>query len=341
MKGYTANISEYPSDYRKVNVSCYVQLQRLLLPERNLIRHRFLQDADPGKKASNLVEYNLKWTSDFVNVTDYPSHFARFIEASSKELTRDLQNSGLGVVDSSSLIEVVTTLSPSLSPLSSLPSFHPSSNIAMFPSGRPQSLPSMTQASSSPFNSYIVLVTVSLFSALILALGGFLIFKRLCKKSALPQPVTHAEQLTSSFNTDNQDREMMPITISHDIISPSESLLSQKSLLSTGLSQGLGSADEVDNTQLLADEFDKYRDQSVEKLRSDMLKSIPSSNSMMDPNVILALNNALKLAFFQEFDDDEPFDELGIDSVEVNALCEVNDFLKRNEDANLEARYVF
>lgn len=120
------------------------------------------------------------------------------------------------------------------------------------------------------------------------------------------------------------------------IISPNESLLSNQSLISAGMSLGEGSVDEADRTHNLADAFDQYKDQNLEKVRADVEERVIGSDSMM--------NQAMTLAFMG---DDEIFAETrelitgeGADSTELEAdlLCEVNDFLKRNEFADLEER---
>jgi hypothetical protein len=122
-----------------------------------------------------------------------------------------------------------------------------------------------------------------------------------------------------------------------ELISPSDSLASHQSMLSVGNSMGPDSVeDEPDATQNLADEFDQYKDQNLEKMRADVEGNLSGFDGMMSQ----ALTKAL-------MEDDElnsdPKELLwgghgkqsGIE-IEASALCEVNDWLKRMENATLE-----
>jgi hypothetical protein len=120
--------------------------------------------------------------------------------------------------------------------------------------------------------------------------------------------------------------------------SPSESLVSNQSLLSAGNSMAGDSGDEADATQNLADEFDQYKDQNLEKMRADVEGNLTGFDGMMSQ----ALTKAL-------IDDDELqvdpklllWGGLGKRSgpeIEASALGEVTDWLKRKEDVSVEEK---
>ena len=122
------------------------------------------------------------------------------------------------------------------------------------------------------------------------------------------------------------------------LISPSESLVSNQSLLSAGNSMGGDSGDEADTTQNLQDEFDQYKDQNLEKMRAEVEGNLTGFDGMMSQ----ALTKAL-------MDDDELHVEpsellwggVGQQSgaeVEASALCEVTDWLKRNDNAPIDGK---
>ena len=123
--------------------------------------------------------------------------------------------------------------------------------------------------------------------------------------------------------------------------SPSESLVSGQSLLSAGNSMGGDSADEADATQNLADEFDQYKDQNLERMRADVEGSLTGFDGMMSQ----ALTKVL-------IDDEEAPVEptsaifwgaptLSGCEIEASALGEVTDWLKRKENASIEERLVY
>jgi hypothetical protein len=133
----------------------------------------------------------------------------------------------------------------------------------------------------------------------------------------------------------------MPMGGDGGLISPSESLVSNQSLLSAGNSMAFDSGDEADTTQNLQDEFDQYKDQNLEKMRAEVEGNLTGFDGMMSQ----ALTKAL-------MDDDEinvdPSELLWGGSghqngaeIEASSLCEVTDWLKRNGSSSLEKKYVF
>ena len=125
--------------------------------------------------------------------------------------------------------------------------------------------------------------------------------------------------------------------------SPSESLVSRQSLLSAGES-GLGEESDIeaDNTRNLQDEFDQYKDQNIEQLRSDVEGNVSGFEGIMSAAVTRALMG-----------DDYPQVELSSElswgcsanatgaEIEACVLCEVNSWLKRKESATVDQKRAF
>jgi len=127
------------------------------------------------------------------------------------------------------------------------------------------------------------------------------------------------------------------------VISPSISLVSRQSLLSAGES-GLGddSDVEVDGTRNLQDEFDLYKDQNLEQMRSDVEENVSGFEGIMSEAVTRALMG-------DDYPELEPSEKLhwgcpenapGID-IEASVLCEVNEWLFRNDQSTADQKKVF
>ena len=101
---------------------------------------------------------------------------------------------------------------------------------------------------------------------------------------------------------------------------------------------GVDSGDEPDTTHNLQDEFDQYKDQNLEKMRAEVEGNLAGFDGMMSQ----ALTKAL-------MDDDEPnvvasdllWGGIGQPSgteIEASGLCEVTDWLKRNDNASVDGK---
>jgi hypothetical protein len=121
-------------------------------------------------------------------------------------------------------------------------------------------------------------------------------------------------------------------------ISQSGSLVSNQSLLSAGNSIAGDSGDEVDTTHNLADEFDQYKDQNLEKMRAGVEGNLTGFDGMM--------SQALTRALIDEDDTTVDPTELlwggsgnlvGVE-IEASALGEVTDWLKRKETPSDDER---
>ena len=123
------------------------------------------------------------------------------------------------------------------------------------------------------------------------------------------------------------------------MLSPSESLVSNPSLLSPGISFDGESGDEEDGTSGIADEFDQYKDPNLEQFR----KNIEGNLTGFDGMISQALTKAL-------IDDDIHYGESDLlwgsseartgAEIEASALGEVSDWLKRKDHATNDERYV-
>jgi hypothetical protein len=196
--------------------------------------------------------------------------------------------------------------------------------------------------------------------ASIVVLGGvavllcFLYYYRTWKNKKMHSARPNSEMALSSnaphiMHPPRNRNDMARLTSTEDgdmhqevVVSPTESLLTTTSLLSTGES-GLSeeSDDEYDGTQELQDEFDKYKDQNLEQFRDGVENTVAGMEGVMSAAVTMA----------HMIDDVAVIDESelwwgcsrpcsGVD-IEASALFEVCDWLKRNESAPAERRRLF
>jgi hypothetical protein len=122
------------------------------------------------------------------------------------------------------------------------------------------------------------------------------------------------------------------------VVSPSESLVSNQSLLSAGNSMTEDSVDEADMTPIFADEFDQYKDQNLEKIRTEVEGNIEGCEGMMSQAVARALIDEDDLTFgtgdyFWGGNENVTGPE-----IEASALGDVMDRLKLDENASIEEK---
>lgn len=119
------------------------------------------------------------------------------------------------------------------------------------------------------------------------------------------------------------------------------SVISSDSLISTGSSRQHEDSDsdiEYDNTDNLADEFDQYKDQNLEKMRTDVEGMSSNFDGMM--------SQALTKALMDDMDEDDgAVSEMTVDAlssmdIEATVLCDTIDWLKKREGASKDDRYV-
>jgi hypothetical protein len=142
----------------------------------------------------------------------------------------------------------------------------------------------------------------------------------------------------SAFKKVNYQGGVSPMLSPDGMVSPSESLVSNQSLLSAGNSMAGDSGDEADATHNLADEFDQYKDQNLEKMRADVEGNLTGFDGMMSQALTRALID----------DDDAIVDPVELfwggsgsltgAEIEASALGEVTDWLKRKDSASVEEK---
>jgi len=219
----------------------------------------------------------------------------------------------------------------------------------------PSSSPSQEPGSSTISPTIVAVITVGVGAAILIALFFFLRLRKRKKEqefqaaaAANRRPVSgHSTRHDSGrsprnrmiINTRDPYRRRDP----HDtpksddnvvgMISPSDSLLS------TGNSLGGDSVNEQDGTHHLADEFDQYKDQNLEKMRMEVNETLSGADGMMSKAVFLAFIDTEE----KSTDPNELYWGGSGDptEIEASALCEVNDFLKRKDGASLEERRAF
>jgi hypothetical protein len=293
-------------------------------------------------------------------VTGYPVLFREYINSNLDNLTLALQDLGLQVVSSQAALPALLTDPPTESPTTSMPSVNPSA----FPTGPPSATPlppSFEPSSEVPTppppapsqksqigTGAIIGVAFVAIVALLVALVLFYRYRKRLQEKALQERAGSPRRSGESGALGDQDPSMLnehgemdtSLMAQGGMVSPSDSLVSRKSLLSEGDSLDEGqSGDEADGTENLKDEFDVYRNEELEIMRSKVEGNVAGGDGMMSQ----ALTSVL-----MEDDDPEGVDQWVVtwggtgDSMEIeaSALCEVNDWVKRKEAALEDERYV-
>ena len=115
-----------------------------------------------------------------------------------------------------------------------------------------------------------------------------------------------------------------------------DSIFSNPSMVSGGGSFSSNPEDNYEGVRLetLQDEFDNYKNQDLEYMRSGVEETVYGAEGMMS----LAMTRAL-----MDDEDAEVNTSWGgaedPESIEANCLCETNDWLRKNEHSTLEERY--
>jgi hypothetical protein len=267
----------------------------------------------------------------------------------------------------SSIPSIIPSDFPSLVP-TIFPSFRPSSRTSEAPSLIPTG-----KGSKSDSGDDTIVITVSVVVAGSIVLIGLLVYYKKRKllnelefqsnaaggninngigpshdegswNAVVQKPSSYVDAVSpetsnhiSALNKVSRSDSMPPGTSAGGVISPSESLVSNQSLLSAGNSMaGDSGDDEADATHNLADEFDQFKDQNLEKMRADVEGKLTGFDGMM--------SQALTRALIDDDDANVDPDELlwggsgkleGAE-IEASALFEVTDWLKRKDNASVE-----
>lgn len=119
------------------------------------------------------------------------------------------------------------------------------------------------------------------------------------------------------------------------VLPRADSMISHESIISTGSSVDGASVNDFNDIQVLDDEFEKYKDQNLENMRSKLEGIVTNFDGMMC--------QALTMALMEEDDEVSESESLAVgekDSIQIEAdlLCEMNDWLKRTEGASVDDR---
>ena len=244
---------------------------------------------------------------------------------------------------------------PSLSPTlakSSLPSFLPSSEPSRSETASPTSRPTLEPSSGRVNRILIGVVAFAGGAAVVMIILIVLRLRKVKVERARREwtqgapPLSNDTQYKRNAPGHNLFETLGNLNDPYDspksddnvggLISPNDSLLSNQSLLSTGHDLSGNSGDEEDTTHYLADEFDQYKDQNLERMRSDIEGTVKGVDGMMSQAMTRALMD----------DEESQLDRNNLywggqgdpAEIEATALCEVNDWLKREEGATMDER---
>jgi hypothetical protein len=325
----------------------------------------------------NEMDYTCEYLSSVTNVTNFPDLFLLYMNSNLVDVALDMQGLGLNVTSvlGASLIQVQTpsptvsrqpseapTARPSISSApSSMPSALASNSPSMFvttsiptrvettfpPSLAPvTSSPTMVVTTDSSNTSLIVIIVVVVLAGVAILAGLFIFYRRRTRPREEEVTASRPPKDNRQIDTPGTWNAVMAPSGDtghgvHAMVSPSESLLTSKSLLSAGSGMSVESGDEGDNTKNLQDEFDQYKDQNLEQLRSDVEGNLTGFEGIMSA----AVTRALMGGEVPRVDDSDLMwgaqgPQTGAE-IEASALCDVNDWLKRNESATVERRRVF
>mmetsp|Transcript_23074 Transcript_23074/g.56917 ORF Transcript_23074/g.56917 Transcript_23074/m.56917 type:complete len:614 (+) Transcript_23074:119-1960(+) len=379
--GSTANFAtDHPDVELRVVSKCNVTDQvpgpkinrRFLLEQRsrNSLR-RSLQQVEYVD-----VDFEMTYSSVYINVTDYPIFFQQYINRNNDTIVSKMQTLGLNVTQAQQAQRfVVITTEPTVAPgpiptamptplpsVSSPPSMQPSLNPTAIPTISPSGLsPAPTaspQAESNedgPSTETIVIVVSVVIAGSIVLVGLLIYFRKRTldrdrqfrsntaqrKDGVLQQPPYGLPTEGPMSGINGHDFAGTHSLVKGDEVDlQNESLISGQSLLSAGNSMDGDSHDEADPTHVLADEFDKYKDPHLERMRADVEGNLTGFDSMM--------SQALTRALIDDDDNVDPRELLwggngtltGAE-IEASALGEVTDWLKRKENATLQEKRGF
>jgi hypothetical protein len=356
MEGYTDDFGG--GDNEQVNTTCEIISQRLQI----IGGSRKLREGELNNNRRilqgfffNQVEYSMTYRSRVENVTAYLSLFEIYVNGNLDRLTADLQNAGLAVTDSRSAFKNVATEAPTTIPTG--PTSAPSLVFTRDPSipdetAVPTVVPTL-DGSPTPLagdnggRKTTTVVTVSVIAALSVMLVALCVLYRqhqrnIKEKSQEQAAAAGASKTVATGYASQSEMHVDTGQPYNDTIKipPLDSKVSNELILSAGtspLSEGSERGD--DKTHNLADEFDQYKDQNLEKMRTGVEDNISGFDG--------AMSQALTKVLMGD-DDTEAIDMNELrwggsgDSIEIEAtaLYEVTDWLKRKELATVEERCV-
>ena len=372
--GFTSQFSNEKNVETKVITKCNITKQNggpKIRRDRHLGDER-RQSLRRGLQSFQFVDidYEMMYESIYINVTEYPKNFQQYVNSNSGTIVAFFGGLGANVTNLLPAERIVfqPTEAPTVAPTavpSSLPTEGPSISPTLAPTVKPTLEPTTAPSTNptaeigGPTTETTVIAVSSVIAATIVIIGLFIFFrKRTFEREQKFQtnallnggnrppaqmwnPRLQNLVVQNTVTTSNDyDEKILPEKTPDGMLSASESLISNQSLLSAGNSiRGEDSGDEADATQNLADEFDQYKDQNLEKMRADVEGNLTGFDSMM--------SQALTRALLDDDDDQiDPIDELLLAGnatfsgaeIEASTLGEVTDWMKRKENFGLDEK---
>lgn len=323
-----------------------------------------------------LIEFNIMYSTSYgyEEIYTYPSQFQAYMNENLEQVTLDMQTRFLPVIEAKEVI-VYNTDAPTVSPvptkapMQSTPSTTPpiGEDESWPPSMMKSLAPSITASpttSRSPVlpivdtpkptraeivndqHSFVVGLAAGLSGAALVVLLFILYTKRTMNQRKRDGRLELEESRKSQKGVDmvynDGNAQVVPsdkleegsAQIS-DANEPMDAIVSNPSMVSEGGSLGSNPNDIQEGVpvETLQDEFDNYKNQDLEFMRNGVEESVYGAEGMMS----LAMTRALME------EEEENVDWGGAQdcaSMEANIFCEVNDWLRKNENASLERRYV-
>lgn len=335
------------------------------------------QDQSVGTESISLtITFQCTWTSIRVIVQDFGTRLVTVINENLEQITLEVQEfADIIAAQSVSKIVPITpaptitrspTAYPTMQPtISAQPSGEPSTPPTYGPTEAPTIRPSTveptfepTVAPTNPPEDRKSLKVGAVVAILLIGVAGLALFVifyfRLKRVRAARAAAARGAALGLATEKQEKSTKLPPsphIPLGDDpmspdpldlALSPSESLLSNKSLLSAGESAlGEESADELDGTKNLQDEFDQYKDQTLEQFRSNVEGNISGFEGIMSAAVTKALmgdddTNVAPNELYWGFRNQPSGPE-----IEASALCDVSDWMKRNDRVTSEKKRAF
>jgi len=295
------------------------------------------------------VTYLMSYGSNTENITDFDQDFLNFVTDNLADVTADLQEAGLTNITESEAPaqDVLRTDVPSSSPsVSFSPSASPTGALTESPSKSPSRMPtippslppisSTTSPAPSPeeggsgglgAGGIVGIILVIFFIAV--GMGAYFFWRRrnrLKKEKKATLSTNGGSQSGAGFGSPAAEGNLGGAG------SPADSIMSKGSLLSVGNSAEGYSDNEEDKRQHLADEFDEFRDQNLERMRTDIDHNLTGFDGMMSQAMTKAL-----------MDDDDVYvdrDELNWGGssdnpldIEASALYLVTQWLRQKKGA--------
>jgi hypothetical protein len=325
--------------------------------------------ASSGSEVQAIIQYSMEFKSNRVNITGYDDKFFEFIRANSTMVVDDFKNSGMKWnVDSISFTGRSNTKSPTSSPShrpsaaptgrpskspSSFPTFVPSDHpsISQAPNERPSNTPTWTaEPSTGPTSQPTIERKSENLGAIVggtIGAAAFIVLfflgrRRRRRSGSARQGVgvfSFARPWHRKANPDTDVFEYPTSTLGSPvgIISDNHSSISRDSLLSASSGHDDSDSDiEYGGNSVLHDEFEKYKDENMEKMRKQVVESLTDCGDMV--------NLALTKALMDDLDDDEENDDItspeerrGIE-IEATVLCEMTDWMKKTVHASADER---